>query len=276
MITLTIKDDCIRCGRCVAVCPARILTQATKKDPIHVVNLAGCIECGQCVAICPTHSVVHSLYPDSKVHVIDKTRIPTPESMLEIMRRRRSNRSFTEQPVPIEYLEKILEAAQLAPTARNAQPLEYTLVTNAQILQAVHEATIHVCGNIYEKLKDSTDKNERSRALYCLTLMKKYKSGYEVILRGAKALIIIHSKDAGVVADANLAYQNASLMAEALGVAHFYTGYVRLFAASDVERAICKSLQIEGTILAGMALGMPRFTFSKYVDRNEPIVHRLL
>lgn len=276
MITLQIKDDCIRCGRCVTVCPARILTQADDNSPVTVVNLTSCIECGQCAAICPTDSVEHSLFPPSKVHTVNKEILPSADALLEIMRRRRSNRSFTNKEVPMESLNRILEAATLAPTARNAQPLEFTLVTNPDVLKAVHEATMQVCEQVYGQLKKSADPAERSLALYSLTLMKKYKSGYEVILRGGKALIIIHSKDPKVVADANIAYQNASLMAEALGVAHFYSGYVRLYAASDVERVICNAMQIDGHILAGMVLGMPQYSFNKYIDRKEPKINRIV
>lgn len=276
MITLEIKDDCIRCGRCVAVCPARILTQEEKDGEIGVVNLRTCIECGQCVSICPTDSVNHSLFPKETIHTIDKKLIPSAEAMMEIMRRRRSNRAFSGKQVPMEYLEKILEAANLAPTARNAQPLKYTLITNPEIIENVHRATIAVCETVFEQFKESKVKEEKARALYCKSLIGIYRSGYEVILRNAKALIMIHADDLAAVLDANLAYQNASLMAEALGVAHFYTGYVRLFSSMDMQNLICKSMQIEGILLAGMALGMPKYTFNKYVDRKKQIVNRLL
>lgn len=276
MVTLEIKDDCIRCGRCVAVCPARILTQEEKDGDIGVVNLRTCIECGQCVSICPTSSVVHSLFPDKTVHTINKSLIPTPDAMLEIMRRRRSNRAFSDKQVPIEYLEKILEAANLAPTARNAQPLKYTLITNPRVMQEVHQATIAVCEVVFNEFKDSKMKEEKAKAFYCKSLIGVYRSGYEVILRNAKALIMIHANELAATLDANIAYQNASLMAEALSVAHFYTGYVRLFSSMDSQNLICKSMQIEDTLLAGMALGMPKYTFNKYVDRKEQIVNRLL
>lgn len=276
MITLNIKDDCIRCGRCVAVCPARILTQQDKNSEIGIVNLRTCIECGQCVSICPTDSVQHSLFPAEKVHSVDKTIIPTPEALLEIMRRRRSNRSFSDKDVPVEYLDMILEAANLAPTARNAQPLKYTLITKPSVLEDVHRATIEVCRRIYEKNKDSDDKQDKGWAFYCRSLIGKYEDGYEVILRYAKALIMIHSNEPAAALDANLAYQNASLMAESLNVGHFYTGYVRLFASMDADNLICNAMQIDQTLMAGMALGMPKYTFGKYVDRGEQLVNRLL
>ena len=63
--------------------------------------------------------------------------------------------------------------------------------------------------------------------------------------------------------DCNLAYQNASLMAEAAGVSQFYTGFVCSAAGMDRKRKLQKLLGIEGTVHAGIALGMPSFRFDK-------------
>lgn len=277
MIELNIDNDtCIRCGRCVAVCPVQILTQEEKKGDVAVMNLQNCIDCGQCVAICPTDSVLHSSYPKEKVHAIRKELLPSPDALMEIMRRRRSNRAFSQKQVPMEYLDQILEAADLAPTAKNDRPLKFTLVTRPEVLEAVHKACIEVCDRIANQLSGSESKDDRKRGLYLKALSYKYKSGYEVILRYAKALIVIHGDEESAAADANLAYQNASLMAEALDVAHFYTGYVRMISLMDTEGTIKKTMGIEGRILAGMALGMPQYKFDKYIDRKKQDVSRLI
>ena len=55
--------SCIRCGKCVKVCPAWIMTQAKPGDPIGLRNIDSCIVCGHCAAVCPTarSATVHSL-----------------------------------------------------------------------------------------------------------------------------------------------------------------------------------------------------------------------
>lgn len=68
--------------------------------------------------------------------------------------------------------------------------------------------------------------------------------------------------------DTNLAYQNASLMAECLGVGHFYIGLVCAAIQQDKKNRIARLLGIDGKIQAGMALGMPEFSFSKYIERK--------
>ena len=75
--------------------------------------------------------------------------------------------------------------------------------------------------------------------------------------------------------DANLAYQNASLMAECLGVSQFYTGFVCSAIEQDKKGTLEKKLGIDGKIYAGMALGMPAFRYKNYIDRKDLKVNRL-
>lgn len=277
MIELSINNNtCIRCGRCVAVCSARILTQEEKKGEIGIINLQTCIDCGQCVAICPTSSVIHSSYPSETVHRVDKKLLPSAESLLEIMRKRRSNRTFSKKDIPMEYLDKILEAADLAPTAKNRRSLQFTLITNQDILNSIHEACIKVCDKLAAQMGEAEDEEIRKRGVYFKTLTNRYRNGYEIILRYAKAVIIIHSEDENLATDANLAYQNASLMAEALDVAHFYTGYVRTISSLDADGIVRKAIGINGKILAGMALGMPTYKFDKYVEKKGQNITKIL
>lgn len=50
--------------------------------------------------------------------------------LLEIMRARRSCRAFDGRPIPEEHIELILEAGRWAPSAGNAQPWEFVIVTD--------------------------------------------------------------------------------------------------------------------------------------------------
>ncbi len=272
MITLKIEQTCIHCGECVSICPAHILIQETKQGEIGIRNLPTCIECGQCVAICPTDSVTHSTFPPETVHKINESLIPSPDAVMELIRKRRSNRSFSDKEVPMELLDKILEAAHFAPTGANMQMLQYTLVANDKILQEVTANTIKVIDQQLKTLKDSGNEGMLSMMRH---LSISYKKGTDLILRGAKALMLIHST-ANASADANIAYQNASLMAESLKVGHFYTGYIYICSSMDKEGIIKKALGIEGNIYAGMALGMPNYSFKKYIDRKPMVVNKIV
>jgi nitroreductase len=52
--------------------------------------------------------------------------------VFEAIQERRSIRAYQDTPVPREKLEKILEAARLAPSARNTEPWHFIAVTDKE------------------------------------------------------------------------------------------------------------------------------------------------
>lgn len=59
------------------------------------------------------------------------------ESLLELIRGRRSIRKFTPQEVPIQEIEELLEAARWAPSGGNAQPWQFVIVTERETVEAL-------------------------------------------------------------------------------------------------------------------------------------------
>ena len=82
-MTLNIdQESCIKCGKCVRVCPSDIFTQERAGETIGLVRVESCIVCGHCVDVCPTGSVSHSEFPPEKTHTIDYSQMPTPEQVM--------------------------------------------------------------------------------------------------------------------------------------------------------------------------------------------------
>ena len=61
------------------------------------------------------------------------------ENLIPAIRARRSIRKFLPDPVERETLERILQAAMQAPTAKNTQPWEFLVVTDAEDRLAVSQ-----------------------------------------------------------------------------------------------------------------------------------------
>src|SRR3989304_9411045 len=57
--------------------------------------------------------------------------------VFEAIQQRRSIRSYQDTPVPREKLEKILEAARLAPSAKNREPWHFIAVADAEKREAL-------------------------------------------------------------------------------------------------------------------------------------------
>lgn len=61
--------------------------------------------------------------------------------LMELLRTRRTYRRFQQQEVSQEIIDEMLQAARLASSARNAQPISYVVVKNADKVNEVFELT---------------------------------------------------------------------------------------------------------------------------------------
>lgn len=278
-------SSCIRCGRCVKVCPSQIFVQEKAGGDVTLHKPENCIVCGHCVAACPTGSVEHAEFPAGRVHAADYAAMPTPEQVELLLAVRRSNRALTTRPVPQETLDRIIAAADRAPTASNARQLGYTLVTDPAQLRAIAEYTLGVFGKLEKRLLHPLVKPWLSRIVPGVyryvpvfkRLRREYAEGRDRILRGATAVLFIHAPKANRFGaeDANLACQNASLMAEALGVSQIYMGFVLTALRQDKQEKLAGMLGLDDRrICAVMALGMPQFRYPNYIDRTPAEVTR--
>lgn len=274
---------CIGCEKCVIACPALIFSSKDKTPPV-IDKIDRCIVCGHCVAICPTNAISHIEFPDSKVHDINHSILPSPEAVLEIIKSRRSNRMFTDDPIPQDSLSMIIEAAHRAPTATNLQKVYITVVNSPEKLSEVSQFTANTFYSIACKLENPLLKPLLKRvignAYRYVPTFKRMKSelekGNDMILKGANIAIFFHSPSSVMFGkeDCNLAYQNASLMAESLGIAHFYTGFVCSASNRTKHKKLATILEIRNNVVhAGMALGMPLHKFKKYIDKLDLIVN---
>ena len=271
------KDTCIKCGKCAQVCPAQIMVQEKRGEEIGLQQIDSCISCGHCMDVCPTNSVIHNMFPPEKVHAIDYSQLPTPEQVMLLIKSRRSNRTITPKPVPKEMLEQIVEAARYAPTATNARQVSFTLITEPEKLLQISGFTIGVFDSLAKKLMNPVVKSLLKpflREVYKYApvferLKMELEAGKDPILRIATAVLIIHTPASNRFGceDANLAYQNASLMAQSLGVSQIYMGFVLTAIKQEGKGTFSRMFGIDGKIQAIMALGMPAFKYSNYTDR---------
>lgn len=271
------NSSCIKCGKCARVCPSQIMVQDKATKEIGLEHMDQCIICGHCVDVCPTDSIIHSNFPSDSIHPIDYSQLPTPEQVMLLMKSRRSNRTITSKPIPQDLLDQVVEAARYAPTATNSQLNSFTLITDPERLRQVSDFTIEVFDSLKRKLTNPVVKAILKPFLpeiYKLVpkfehLKQQHIEGNDPILRKATALLIIHTPKSNRFGceDCNLAYQNASLMAQSLGISQIYMGFVLTAIKQDNKDTFNRMLGIEGKPQAIMALGIPAFQYPKYADR---------
>lgn len=273
------KSLCVRCNKCVRVCPSQIFTAAA--EGIELVNTESCIGCGHCVCVCGSGALLHSLFPREKIHKIDYSLYPSAGQVMLLCKGRRSNRAFSTAPVPDDSLRMILEASHAAPTASNMQQVEFTVIKDPEMIRKISGFVVDLFGHYVKLLENPLlkqflklffKKYYRYVPVY-YRMKREMEQGRDMVLRGAVAVIFIHTPSGSMFgeADGNLAYQNGSLMAESLGVSQLYTGFVCTaikMGKGKFEKMI--NLPPDRKIVAGMGLGMPLFRYGSYPER-EPL-----
>ncbi len=62
------------------------------------------------------------------------------KDILELILKRQSDRKYSSKPIEKEKLDRIIEAGRMAPSACNAQPWKFVIVTDALLLKELSEA----------------------------------------------------------------------------------------------------------------------------------------
>jgi len=274
------NNKCMQCGRCVQICPSVVFEREKGQVPL-VVRGKSCIGCGHCVDVCKGNAIEHESFPVEHIHEVRRELLPTPESLMELIRSRRSNRTITEKDIPQQALLDIVEAAYYAPTAENSRKVVVTVLDNAEQIQAVEDTTMRFFLKLAHILLSPVLKPISKRLLPDLyaevpelfRFERRWKNGECPCCCNAKALVVFSAPrgyDFGWQ-DCNLAYQNASLMAEAHGVSQIYMGLVQsAFKFMLPKKVECLLDLPKGhRPYALMALGMPAYSYIRYTERKK-------
>ena len=160
----------------------------------------------------------------------------------EVLRTRRTVRSFTTEPVSQQNLQELIDSAILAPTGMNLQPWAFSVVTRRDCMDEANAIVVGILRSpeaqqrMAERLKEIVN-----------------APGFDIFYR-APALIVISAdrKVPGAFVDCQLAVENLFLAAHARGLGTCYMGFLML-AADNPE--VQKLLGIpEGFKIAAAAI----------------------
>ncbi len=82
------------------------------------------------------------------------------DAFLELVKARRSTRSFKPDPVPDEFVDRIIEAARFAPSGANSQPWEFIVIKDRETREKI-VATVTEQGEAGRKLEAVRDEELR-------------------------------------------------------------------------------------------------------------------
>lgn len=247
------RDRCVRCGHCCKVCPVRVFGQSEygKVDVLEP-NLPRCIGCGQCVAVCHRAAIsLNDVNPLSLEKVEKAPLTDVQRSML--FKARRSVRVYREEPLPFELVSGALEDARYAPTATNAQEVEWMLVEGRERLHDIAARVVRWAGTLEGPYARIT---------------AAFEAGEDPVLRGAPGLILAHAPAGSPFAphDCSAALSYLELSLHSRGAGSCWAGYVLAAARAGVDLGL--ALPQGRAFFAGLMIGWPELDFSRLPPRR--------
>lgn len=293
MYEVTIDSErCKKDGLCAMICPVGVIQQDEKVTvpKISDEHVAHCIACGHCMAICRHGAISHSEFPATTVQAIPFEQMPKAEQVQMLLRTRRSIRAFRDKPVPKDTIETIIDGARFAPSGHNSQSTEFLVVQDKAVLNKVSAIVIEYlkfeikrfANPLFRTVALAADRDVAESGLHEIPRFKQmvqvFESGADPILNDAPVLLAFHARRTVGFGDVNaqLALQNASLVAHALGIGHFYTGWVlapcRAPMAQAWNRRMPNLLGIppDNNLYGALALGYPIPKFKNMIERKPP------
>jgi nitroreductase/NAD-dependent dihydropyrimidine dehydrogenase PreA subunit len=267
MTTILVDQDlCTRCGICSNACTMGLIDPADENTlpKIPDVKAGMCIRCGHCEVFCPSQALLLNDRPNEKVPLPAGAGTIDPDAMGYYLRKRRSVRRFTKDPVPREKIVEVLDIARYAASAGNGQPVEWIVIHDPKKVQ-------NIAGLTVEWMKTLVN-SPHPMSRYVPLLIKPFEAGYDVICRGAPHLLVATIPEGNPMAqtDAIIALTHFDIAAPAFGIGTCWAGFVAMAAMS--YEPLRKELGIPGGRKSAYAIlfGNPQYKIYG-IPRRKPL-----
>jgi len=223
-----------------------------------------CIHCGHCEVFCPSQALLLNDHVNEKALLPAGAGTISPDEMTLYLKKRRSIRRFTKEPVPKEKILKVLDIARYAASGGNGQPVEWIVVHDPKKVQKIAGLTVEWM----KTLVNST----HPMSCYVPLLITPFEAGYDVICRGAPHLLIATIQEGNPMAqtDAIIALTHFDVAAPAFGIGTCWAGFVAMAATSSAP--VQKELGIPAGRKSAYAIlfGNPQYKIYG-IPRRKPL-----
>ena len=264
------QDKCQQDGICAAECPRRIITiEGEEGYPVIASDKeAFCMVCGHCVAVCPHGAMSIAGVATQDCPEIDRDLGLSWEQAEQFLRSRRSIRVYKDKAVEREVMQKLIETARYAPTASNAQNLQWLVINGREQLSVYSEQTIQWMRRVIQAQPDSPP------ATYFRPVVAGWDAGYDGILRNAPSLLIASAPSANLngLVDASIALSYLELAALPMGLGTCWAGLLRGAMLNTPGMPEDMGLPQDHTWYYPMMIGYPKFKYHRLPERKPPVI----
>jgi len=268
MILFTVdKATCKGDGRCVEICPIKILRMNEKERVPEFIPGGGdiCINCGHCFAFCPPGSIKLSTMSVEDSMRLDYSKLPNSEQVELFLKGRRSIRAYKDEPLEKGVIEKLLDTARYAPSGINRQPVNWLVIMGKERVQALTDC---VASWMDELLKA---KSPLAESLHFDRLVESWKNGEDKICRNAPCVVIAYGlkDDPMVPQSCTISATYFELAAFGFGLGACWAGYVNM--AVNMSENTRKFAGLSNRAIAGAAMmaGHPKYRYSRIPLRDK-------
>jgi len=267
------RVDAQKCNQdelCVQACPTGVIRMPSGgQTPVPTVDFGDwCLACGHCVAVCPTQAFRLSWLGPEDCLAFEKDLRLDDRQAEQFLRSRRSIRNFKNQPVERWKLEKLLQMACYAPSAKNSQPWHWTVIQEPAEVRRLASMVV----DWMRSIMDQYPQQARERGF--LRVVAAWDAGQERICRGAPHVIVVHGdKEYGFGAeDSALAISHIELFAPVLGLGSCWGGY--FYSAVNWYPPLFEALGLpaDHRAFGAVMVGYPQLRYQRMPQRKPPRV----
>jgi nitroreductase/NAD-dependent dihydropyrimidine dehydrogenase PreA subunit len=269
---------CDACGLCMTVCGRGMFFESD--GVIEYRPGETCLDCGHCLAVCPEGALVHA--GGDVPPPVEEEIFPDADTLLHLMRSRRSCRLYRKGAPPRGLLERLVEAARYAPTGSNRQAVNLVFVTDPGLIDVMRTKIMDRYGD-YERhlnnpvkrvfLKYVVDRRLGSPKIrgFLKTFMDSWRGGRDVLFHGAPAVALLYAgPDASTPRDdCCIALYQMVLLAERLGLGSCLLGTVDTIFSRTRGMNELVGIPRGRPVLAAASFGLPAIRFHRLAARKE-------
>jgi nitroreductase/NAD-dependent dihydropyrimidine dehydrogenase PreA subunit len=279
---------CTGCGKCVDVCPKKVLYLDKKKAKAKGND---CMLCSHCFAVCGSDAVSFENELEDiefktfkyKEKILGSSNI-SPDVLVNAFRSRRSIRKFKNDEIDDDVLRDLVEFAVTAPSGSNCQEWEFTVINGRE---KVWEFAVRIKDFFLRINKLAANRLIRYLSVLFMgkALINYYNDHYETVelaikeseigvdllFHGAPCVIIIHGPMEGStpVEDATYAAYNICMLAHYMNLGTCLIGFAveALNRSPDIKQEL--DIYEKNRIHAVIALGKPAVRFTRHSLRKK-------